>query len=140
MLLAQKATSNERSSDHIPIINCSTIGPSASAGKKLSAPTMMTTPISQPTNSGVCVGSVPALSGHLLLGGQRAGDRQDRDDQPVARHQHRQAERQVVERRIRAQARRRRCRCCCPRREGVQHFAEAVRAGVEDPGAACRQS
>src|SRR5438876_268656 len=38
---------------------CSTIGPSASAGMKVSAPTMITTLISMTTNSGVCVGRVP---------------------------------------------------------------------------------
>ena len=46
---------------------CSTIGPSASAGMKVSAPTMITTPISMATNSGVCVGSVPGLAGTIFL-------------------------------------------------------------------------
>ncbi len=39
---------------------CSASGPSASAGTKVSAPTRITVPISSVTNSGVCVGSVPA--------------------------------------------------------------------------------
>ena len=42
---------------------CSTTGPSASAGTKVSAPTVITVPISTTTNSGVCVGSVPAEGG-----------------------------------------------------------------------------
>ncbi len=44
-------------------IRCSTIGPSASAGKKVSAPTSTTVPASSETNSGPCVGSVPAVAG-----------------------------------------------------------------------------
>ena len=49
----------------LPVIisRCSTIGPSASAGKKVSAPTSTITPISKTTNSGVCVGSVPGPAG-----------------------------------------------------------------------------
>src|SRR5689334_757967 len=45
------------------ITRCSTIGPSASAGKNVSAPMMMTTPISIATNKGVWVGNVPRLTG-----------------------------------------------------------------------------
>jgi hypothetical protein len=46
---------------------CSTIGPRASAGMNVSAPTMITTPISMTTNSGVCVGSVPGPTGTSYL-------------------------------------------------------------------------
>ena len=41
--------------------------PSDSAGMKLSAPTMMMTPMSQAMNSGVCVGRVPAPAGTFFL-------------------------------------------------------------------------
>src|SRR6202171_49759 len=46
---------------------CSRIGPSASAGKKVSAPTIRTTPISNPVKSGVPVGKVPALAGTIFF-------------------------------------------------------------------------
>jgi len=42
---------------------CSTTGPRASAGKKVNAPTMMITPTSSTTKSGVVTGNVPAVSG-----------------------------------------------------------------------------
>ena len=44
------------------ICRCSTIGPSASAGTNVNAPTISTTPTSKVMNSGVCVGSVPAVT------------------------------------------------------------------------------
>src|SRR6202012_1558515 len=44
-------------------IRYSAIGPSARAGRKVSAPTTITTQASRVTNSGVCVGRVPAVSG-----------------------------------------------------------------------------
>src|SRR5262249_6339638 len=42
---------------------CWTTGPRARAGRKVRAPTMITTPISRVTKSGVCVGSVPGPAG-----------------------------------------------------------------------------
>src|SRR5262249_20208875 len=42
---------------------CSTTGPRARAGRNVRAPTMITTPISNVTKSGVCVGSVPGPAG-----------------------------------------------------------------------------
>ena len=42
-------------------------GPSARTGKKVRPATMTATPVSMPTNSGPCVGSVPAGLRHLLL-------------------------------------------------------------------------
>src|SRR5262249_27150264 len=42
---------------------CSTTGPKASAGTKVSAPTSKIVPTSITTNSGRCVGSVPAPGG-----------------------------------------------------------------------------
>src|SRR5262249_32817210 len=50
-----------------PTTRCSTIGPSASAGKNVSAPTIRTTETTNPTKSGVCVGSVPEPGGILFL-------------------------------------------------------------------------
>ena len=41
-------------------------GPSASAGTNVSAPTVITVPISTTMNSGVCVGSVPPDGGTLF--------------------------------------------------------------------------
>src|SRR5207245_9134753 len=48
-------------------VRCSTIGPRANAGTKVSAPTRSTTPISRPTKSGVWVGSVPGPLGTIFL-------------------------------------------------------------------------
>jgi hypothetical protein len=42
---------------------CSTIGPKASAGMNVRAPTMNTVPMSRPTKRGVCVANVPGLTG-----------------------------------------------------------------------------
>ena len=69
---------------------------------------------------------------HDLLLRQRAGDRQHRDRQPVAREEHRDAERGVVERRVRAQPGERAAVVVAGRREGVEDLAEAVRAGIGD--------
>jgi len=46
---------------------CSTIGPSASAGMNVNAPTMSTTLINNTTKSGVCVGSVPGPGGTIFF-------------------------------------------------------------------------
>src|SRR5215467_9940216 len=45
------------------IASCSTIGPSASAGKKVRPPTMTITPTTRPTNRVPVVGNVPADGG-----------------------------------------------------------------------------
>src|SRR5581483_9473477 len=49
------------------IRKCSTIGPSASAGKKGNAPTIRMTPISKTTNSGVLTGKEPTEGGTIFL-------------------------------------------------------------------------
>src|SRR6185369_9238572 len=49
------------------IKRCSTIGPSESAGKNVSAPTITITPTSRPAKSGPCVGKVPAEGGVSFL-------------------------------------------------------------------------
>ena len=45
------------------IAKCSTIGPSASAGKKVRPPTIRITPTTRPTNSPPVVGKVPSDGG-----------------------------------------------------------------------------
>ena len=77
-----------------PSIRCSTIGPSARAGKKLSAPTMMTTPISQAMKSGVCVGSVPAPAGTFFLRASEPAMASAGTGQPVAAEEHGDAQAQ----------------------------------------------
>src|SRR5262249_47658053 len=49
------------------INKCSTIGPSASDGMNVSAPTISTTPTSIATNSGVWVGRVPGPAGTIFF-------------------------------------------------------------------------
>ena len=71
------------------------MGPSARTGKNVSPTTMTTTPVSRPTNSGVCVGNVPAVGGHRLLAAERAGDREHRDHQEEPADEHRDAQRRV---------------------------------------------
>src|ERR1039458_8349212 len=50
-----------RTENSLPLFirKCSTMGPSESAGKNVSAPTIRMTPTSQATNSAPCVGKVP---------------------------------------------------------------------------------
>ena len=74
------------------ISRCSTIGPSASAGKKVSAPTIRMTPTSSTTNSGVVTGKRARRLGRDLLLGQEAGEREHRDDHREAADQHREPE------------------------------------------------
>ncbi len=61
-LAAEAARGCEGHQNSLPALlrSWSTIGPSASAGKKVSAPTMMITPISSPTHIGPVVGNVPS--------------------------------------------------------------------------------
>jgi hypothetical protein len=49
------------------IARCSTIGPSASAGKKVSPPMIRITPTTRPTNRPPVVGNVPADGGMDFL-------------------------------------------------------------------------
>src|SRR5450631_4525825 len=46
---------------------CSTIGPSASAGKKVKPPTIRMTPTTRPTNRPPVVGKVPADAGTIFF-------------------------------------------------------------------------
>src|ERR1039458_2573172 len=52
---------------NFPCDSCSTIGPSDTAGKKVSAPTIMITPMSRPMNMGLSVRNVPADAGTTFL-------------------------------------------------------------------------
>src|SRR5262249_25413090 len=49
------------------IRKCSTMGPSAKAGKNVSAPTITITPTSSTTNTGPVTGNVPADSGTFFF-------------------------------------------------------------------------
>ena len=118
--------------------SCSTIGPSASAGKKLSAPTMRTTPTSRPTTDGRWSGTCP---------GDGATRRLAAIEPAIARIgtiianrpiEHRQGAGHVVEGRVAGEAGERRAVVARLAGEGVQDLAEAVRARVERPGLARR--
>ena len=75
------------------------MGPSESAGKKVSAPTINTVPTSRPTKRGPCVGNVPLVTGTFFCR-QTARRGQQRNQKQEAPDQHRQTERQVVPGRI----------------------------------------
>ncbi len=109
-------------------------------GMKVSAPTMITTPISMTTKSGVCVGSVPGLDRHALLLRERAGDGERRDGEPEAREEHLDAAERVVEGDVRREPGERAAVVPGLRAEGVEDLAEAVRAGVRAPGEPGRRS
>ena len=105
------------------------MGPSASAGKKVRPPMIRITPTSSPTNS--AHGREGAgRGGHGLLGHQRAGDRHRRNDDEVAPEQHREAAGHVVPERVAGEAGERRAVVAGLRRVGIEHLAEAVRAGI----------
>ena len=116
------------------IARCSTMGPSASAGKKVRPPTIRITPTSRPTNRPPVVGKVPADGGTDLLGRERAGDRHGRDDHPEAADQHRDGAGDVVEERVAGQAGEGRAVVAGLRGVGVEHLGEAVRAGIGHRG------
>ena len=119
--------------------SCSTIGPSASAGKNVSAPTMITTPMSRTTHRTPVVGNVPSDGATASLGRHRAGEGQDRHDHPVAADEHREAAGDVVEGRVPGQAGEGRAVVAGLAGEGVEDLAEAVRARVERAGRALGQ-
>ena len=119
--------------------SCSTIGPSDSAGKNVSAPTMITTPISRTTHSDAGRRERAERRRDAALGRHRAGEGEDRDDHPVAADEHRERARDVVEGRVAGQPGEGRAVVAGLAREGVQDLAEAVRTRVERPGRALRQ-
>ena len=121
------------------IIKCSTIGPRARAGQEAQRADDDDDP-DQPDDEERRVRGQRARAGrHLLLARQRAGDRQGRDGQPVAGEEHDDAEGGVIERRVRAQPGEGAAVVARGRGKGIQDFAEAVRAGVEDRGLARRR-
>ena len=96
---------------------CSTIGPSARAGKNVRPATMTIAPATSAPYSGESVGNVPAVTGTSLLANERTADRQRGDDEEEATHQHRQALRHGVPVGVRCPGRRTPSRCCWrPRR------------------------
>ena len=74
--------------------------------------------------------------GDALLGGERAGHGEHRNDDPEAAEPHRQAEHHVVERGVGGEAGEGAAVVVGGRGEGVEDFRETVRAGVGDAGAA----
>ena len=65
-------------------------GPSASAGRKVSATRISVTPATIPTNCGRWVGRVPMDAGVVPCRGQRSGQRQHQDHRQEPAEQHRQ--------------------------------------------------
>ncbi len=117
---------------------CSTIGPSASAGKNVSPPTMNTTPDQQADEERPVGRQRAGAHRHHLLLRQRAGQRQDRDHRQEAREQHLDAHRGVVERRVGRQAGEGRAVVGAAGREGVEDLASsrAARRSAARPGPA----
>ena len=73
----------------VVIVSCSTIGPSARAGKNVRPPTIRITPTSE-ADEQPAVGRERASRGRTdLLVRQRAGDRHGRDDHEEAADEHR---------------------------------------------------
>ncbi len=80
------------------IARCSTMGPSASAGKKVSAATIRITATSRITKMAPLVGKVPALARNRPFGRQRTGQREHRHLHHETPEQHHDRERHIVER------------------------------------------
>ena len=109
------------------------MGPSASAGKKFSAPTITTTPISQAMNRGVWVRRVPGAEGTVFFmarepaiarTGMRSssGRRTSSPQWPCCKREYWRS------------ARQKRCRCYCPPRKRHKNLAETVGPGVKHGG------
>ncbi len=114
-----------------PISRCSRIGPRLKAGKNVSAPTMMMTPISKTVNNGVVTGKRPQRRRNILLLRQVAGNRQHGDDHQEAAHQHGDAAGDVVPGRVAVQSAEGRAVVGRLRGECIDNLAEAVRAGIQ---------
>ena len=101
---------------------------------------MITVPISSDDEQRRVRRQRARAGGDALLGRERAGDREHRDDQPVAREQHRDAERRVVERRVGGQPGERAAVVVAGRGERVQDLREKpCAAGIGDAGLARRR-
>ena len=72
-----------------------------------------TVPISSTTNSGPCVGSVPAVTGNALLRRERAGDREHRHDHARSGRTTSRWRASRCRTACSPRGRRTRCRCCC---------------------------
>ena len=113
---------------------CSTMGPSASAGKNVSPPTMTTTPTRSPTNSGPWVGRVPAVAGTFFFCTSAPASARIATIGRKRASKHRDPQRRVVEGCVGRQPGERRAVVAGRRTNGVQDLREAVRAGVQRPG------
>ena len=101
MVTAGGISSSWRSGSHSNIFNCSTTGPRARAGNERQRADQ--SPPCRPgttTNSGVCVGSVPALVGVCFFRTSEPAMAKRRNRQPIAGEQHRDGQRRVVERHV----------------------------------------
>ena len=112
------------------IARCSTIGPSASAGKKVRPPMMRITPTSRPTNSAPWVGNVPADGGTVFFATSEPaiaiiGMIMKKRPTSIA-----SAAGRVVEERVAGEAGEGRAVVAGLRGVEIEHLAEAVRAGI----------
>ena len=92
---------------------------------------MTTVPTSNPTNSGPCVGNVPAVTG-LFLCRETASRGQQRNQEQEPSDQHRQPEGQVVPGSIRVDASEGAAIVSGAAHIRIEDFAEAMRATVID--------
>ena len=116
------------------IRKCSTIGPTASDGKNVSAPTMMTVEVSSTTNVGPVTGKLPASAAVAFFCDERARQREHRDRREEAPEQDRQpldeVPHDVAVGGRHGQAGERRAVVADARGEGVEHLGEAARPAV----------
>src|SRR5580692_11828075 len=109
------------------------MGPSASAGTKVSAPTSSTVPISRITKVTPCVGMVPSLNGmRFLAASEPAMASTATIGQKRQPHGERQGD--VVERGVGREAGKRAAVVVAGGGEGIQDLGEAMHAGIGDPG------
>ena len=66
----------------------------------VNTPTKITVPTRNTTNSGVCVGNVPALAGVFFFRASDPAMASVGNGQPIAGHQHHDAQGQIVEGRV----------------------------------------
>ena len=111
-------------------------GPARAPGRKFSAPTSRTVPISRTTKVPPGTGKVPALGGDNFFLRQRARQRQDRDDHQEAADQASRGRAWCCSHGVVARVRPAKALPLLPVPEavGVEDFAEAVRPGVVQSG------
>ena len=114
--------------------SCSTIGPSASAGKKVSPPTITITPIDQADEQAAGGRERAGRCRDRFLGGERAGNRHGRDDHPEPADNHRDRAGEIVEQRVAVEPGESGTVVAGLRDVSVQHLGEAVRSGIVHRG------